>query len=142
MYICANCRKRMTCSKTGALIRWDKTTVQSADAFKCMQCGAEVLAAAPNSFQTMNADEDYFYVDMRGENRESVSLDLAILRAVKHAPKDEEPNGAWILMRLHEMADDGLLDRSVAPEYVTKVLKRYVDAGVLAFDGRAYKYNV
>lgn len=142
MYICVKCRKSMKCSKTGGLIRWDKTTVQSADAYKCLHCGAEVMVAAPESFQAMEADKDYYYLDMRGEPRETISLDLAILRAVKHVPKDEEANGAWILMRLHEMADEGLLDRAVAPEYVTRVLKQYVDAGVLAFDGRAHKYNV
>lgn len=143
MYICVKCRKRMKCSKTGGLIRWDKTTGQSADAYKCLHCGAEVMVTAPNSFQAMDMDEDYFYLDMRDQEREeSLPLDLAVLRAVKHVPKDEEANGAWVLMRLYEMADEGLLDRSVAPEYVTRVLKQYVDAGVLTFNGRAYKYNV
>lgn len=51
MIVCANCKKEMTCKKTGSYVRFrDGTHVYPADQFECTECGAVVNVCTGEPF--------------------------------------------------------------------------------------------
>ena len=62
MIICKNCKKEMQCSKTGLGARWGNDHVYPGDAFKCSECGTEIIST--NSQPVVDPNHNILTIQM------------------------------------------------------------------------------
>ena len=69
MQICMNCKKEMICSKNGVTAVWHGQHCYTGDAYKCKECGAEVLVTNRDAYHNPNAlyGVSSYTIDMTGE---------------------------------------------------------------------------
>lgn len=136
VHICVKCRCEMRCSKTGGLVRWSKTRLQSGDAYRCPKCETEVMVLAAESFDSKADVEEY--VDM--QPYPEISLPVTILRIVKEATPAAPANLVRIKLRLLRVLREHNFDHPAEDWRVAEILDGYVAGGVMTLDDTGYHY--
>ncbi len=65
MHICTNCKKEMTCTRTGVLVLYGHTHGYMGDEFGCQNCGTRVISLNALSFAANYAVIDAKEADNR-----------------------------------------------------------------------------
>ena len=55
MIVCVNCKKEMTCTKTGRPLVWQNSHVYSGDEFTCADCNNIVISVSSTPYNVLDA---------------------------------------------------------------------------------------